>query len=345
MEWKSFFLQRLPSGNRSCSTPRTKASNATKCFLWWRHHEQKQYIARAYTEWTVKPGHCFILNGFISGVFFSVDSIWLHWRTFFPSCHWTNSAKNACQFPYAGEVNMKYMNEIDQQQNTDKNNAHNSWTVSEFRIAISKTSTKTILCQLKKNNVNSLILMFGWIKLYDNVMIWKRFLHYWPFVGGIYRWPFDSPHKWSVMRIFDILCKPEPAVEQRINFPVIWDAMTFMWLRFDTLRPRQYGRHFANDIFKFIFLNENVWIPIKISLKFVPQGPINNITALVQIMAWRRPGDKPLSEPMMVRLPTHICVTRPQWVKEWRYISFNDPTIETHPSQKNIASKLRQFSN
>ena len=31
-------------------------------------------------------------------------------------------------------------------------------------------------------------------------------------------------------------------------------------------------------------------------------------------MAWRRPGDKPLSEPMMVRLPTQICVTRPQWV-------------------------------
>ena len=32
-------------------------------------------------------------------------------------------------------------------------------------------------------------------------------------------------------------------------------------------------------------------------------------------MAWRRPGDKPLSEPMMVSLPTRICVTRPQWVK------------------------------
>ena len=84
---------------------------------------------------------------------------------------------------------------------------------------------------------------------------------------------------------------------------------------FNTLRPRQNGRRFADDIFKCIFLNENVWIPIKISLKFVPQGPINNIPALVQIMAWRRPGDKPLSEPMMVRLPTHICVTRPQWVK------------------------------
>ena len=43
-------------------------------------------------------------------------------------------------------------------------------------------------------------------------------------------------------------------------------------------------------------------------------GPINNIPTLVQIMAWRRPGDKPLSETIMVRLLTHICVTRPQWV-------------------------------
>ena len=84
---------------------------------------------------------------------------------------------------------------------------------------------------------------------------------------------------------------------------------------FNTLRPRQNGRHFADDIFKCIFLNENVWISIKISLKFVPKGPINDIPALVQIMAWRRQGDKPLSEPMMVNLLTHICVTRPQWVK------------------------------
>ena len=80
-----------------------------------------------------------------------------------------------------------------------------------------------------------------------------------------------------------------------------------------TLRPRQNGPHFPDDILKCIFLNENVWIPIKISLKFVLQGPINNISALVQIMAWRRSGDKPLSEPMMISLLTHICVTRPQW--------------------------------
>ena len=79
-------------------------------------------------------------------------------------------------------------------------------------------------------------------------------------------------------------------------------------------RPRQNGRYNTDDIFKYIFLNENVWFPTENSLKFVPKGPINNIQALVLIMACRRPGNKPLSEPMMVSLPTHICVTRPQWV-------------------------------
>ena len=82
----------------------------------------------------------------------------------------------------------------------------------------------------------------------------------------------------------------------------------------NTLKPRHDGRYFADDVLKCIFLNENVWISLKIALKFVPGGPINNIPALVQIMAWRRPGDKPLSEPMLVLVPTHICVTRPQWV-------------------------------
>ena len=95
----------------------------------------------------------------------------------------------------------------------------------------------------------------------------------------------------------------------------LWGKSTCHLALFNTLRPRQNGRHFPDDIFKWIFLNENVWISISISLKFVPRGPINNISMLVQVMDWRRSGDKPLSEPMMVSLPTHICVTRPQWVK------------------------------
>ena len=85
---------------------------------------------------------------------------------------------------------------------------------------------------------------------------------------------------------------------------------------FNTLRPRQNGRYFADDIFTCIFLNEDIWISLKISLKFVPEVRINNIPALVQIMAWRRSGDKPLSGTMMVSLLTHMCVTRPQWVNK-----------------------------
>ena len=82
----------------------------------------------------------------------------------------------------------------------------------------------------------------------------------------------------------------------------------------NTLRLRRKEQHFADDIFKRILFSEDVWVFIKMSLKFVPKGPLNNIPALVQIMAWHHLGDKPLSETMMVSLPTHICITRPQWV-------------------------------
>ena len=99
------------------------------------------------------------------------------------------------------------------------------------------------------------------------------------------------------------------------------------WESVNTLRPRQNGRHFADDTFKHIFMNENIIISTKNSLKFVPKGPINNNPALVQIMTWRRSGDKPLSEPMMVSLLTHICVTRPQWVNL------------SYPGRYNIKSK------
>ena len=81
---------------------------------------------------------------------------------------------------------------------------------------------------------------------------------------------------------------------------------------FNSLRPRQNGRHFLDVILKLIFLNENARISIKTSRKFVPRDQVNNISALVQIMAWRRSGDQPLSEPMMFNLLTHICVTRSQ---------------------------------
>ena len=93
---------------------------------------------------------------------------------------------------------------------------------------------------------------------------------------------------------------------------------------FNPLRLRQNGRHFPDNIFKYIFLTENVWISINISLKFLLKGPINNVPALVQIMVWHRPGDKSLSELLMVSLVMCICVTQPEWVnnKPWMLMCY-----------------------
>ena len=56
----------------------------------------------------------------------------------------------------------------------------------------------------------------------------------------------------------------------------------------------------ADDIFKSIF-NESVWISITISLKFILRGPIDYKSALVQVMAWHRTGEKPLPESMLTQ--------------------------------------------
>ena len=70
---------------------------------------------------------------------------------------------------------------------------------------------------------------------------------------------------------------------------------------FNSSSPGQNGCHFADDIFRYIFVNEKFCILIKISLKFVPEGPVDNYSALIWIMARCWIGEKPLSEPMWVR--------------------------------------------
>ena len=104
----------------------------------------------------------------------------------------------------------------------------------------------------------------------------------------------------------------------------------------NTLRLRWNGQHFADDIFKHIFFNETVWILIKIYLKFILKGLINCTPALVQIMTWRCPVDKPLSEPMLVSLPTHIWVTRPQWVT---YLSKHYPGMINRQRTSSMVSE------
>ena len=85
------------------------------------------------------------------------------------------------------------------------------------------------------------------------------------------------------------------------------EAFAIIVQLFNTLRPRLDGRHFPENIFKSIFFNENAYIWIKISLNSVTKGQINNILALLQKMAWHRPGNKQLSEPVLVSLLTLMC--------------------------------------
>ena len=93
-----------------------------------------------------------------------------------------------------------------------------------------------------------------------------------------------------------------------LNLRWLWFVESFIWWSrhfmkphnplFNTLRLRPNGRHFLDNILKWIFLNENVLISIIISLKFVPKVLIDNKPTLVH---WHLKGDKPLSEPMMVK--------------------------------------------
>ena len=99
----------------------------------------------------------------------------------------------------------------------------------------------------------------------------------------------------STYMVFTGPCLPFSKDLSYLHTPVLYHI-------FNSLRPRRSRCYFANYIFKYSFLNKNALISIKISLKFIPNGPINNIPASVQIMAWCRPGAKPLSETMMVSL-------------------------------------------
>ena len=46
--------------------------------------------------------------------------------------------------------------------------------------------------------------MVWYTVIHDDVIKWKHFPRYWPFVRGIHRGPVNSPHKWPVTRNFDV---------------------------------------------------------------------------------------------------------------------------------------------
>ena len=104
--------------------------------------------------------------------------------------------------------------------------------------------------------------------------------------------------------------------------------------KFLVFRPPINLTHWGWDkmvaIFRTTFSNAFSWMKMYKFCFRLSLFPINNISALVQIMAWRRPGDELLSEPMMVSLLMHICVTPPQW---FRALSPNHTSLYTQVLQ------------
>ena len=165
--------------------------------------------------------------------------------------------------------------------------------------------------------------------LHDDVIKWRHFPRYWPFVRGIHRSSVNSPHKgqWRGTLMFSLICawindwvnngEAGDLRRYRAHYDVtvmftlchfslwhghpvsfllaLWQCRIFLKnvvlvletehiklsLGYNTLRTKQNGRDFADDIFTCIFLNENIWISIKISLMLIPEGSIDNISALV----------------------------------------------------------------
>ena len=112
----------------------------------------------------------------------------------------------------------------------------------------------------------------------------------------------------------------------------------------NTLRPRQSCRHFADDIFKWIFLNRNVWIFIEISLTFVPKGQINNILVLDQIMLGTDQATSHYLNQWWYSLLIHICITRPQWVKHLNMLCWEPAVLQCTVLAKDHISSVRMKS-
>ena len=143
-----------------------------------------------------------------------------------------------------------------------------------------------------------------------------RGLNKWP---PFCRWHYSDAFHW--MKIFPFWVQLQVwSMDSIDSISGLVQMMVWHWPHGEPLLElTHWGREEMNNIsqttFSYVFSSMKMFeFRLKLKLKFVPKGPINNIPALVQIMAWRRSGDKPLSEPMMVSLPTHIWVTLPQWV-------------------------------
>ena len=110
-----------------------------------------------------------------------------------------------------------------------------------------------------------------------------------------------------------------PMFSQSINLsePSVRYAVKSAWSFLVNSSPSgENGPLFADDMFKRIFFNVNIWISNKISLEYIPRGLIDNMSVLVQIMAWPVQVPSHYLNQCWPSSPMHICSTRGRWVKQ-----------------------------
>ena len=117
-----------------------------------------------------------------------------------------------------------------------------------------------------------------------------------------------------------------PSVSRNLRINLVWHCiLSPCWGRrgvgwvgtggVNTLRLRQNGTHFTDNILKYIFVNENFWFSYKIALKWVPCDLSDDQSALVEVMIWHWIGDKLSPQPMMIPFTNaYQCISLPKWV-------------------------------
>ena len=154
--------------------------------------------------------------------------------------------------------------------------------------------------KIKENSNTVRQLIMGQIITTQNLVAIKEVRH-----AGQQPFPVLVPHVYGACRLVPMLWDALHSEKKRKKKEEKWHTVPLThWVR------EKNGPHFANEIFKLNFLYEGCGTLTQISMKFVPMGPVDNILALVQKMAWRRIG-----APIYIRtnyglVYGHFCVTK-----------------------------------
>ena len=156
--------------------------------------------------------------------------------------------------------------------------------------------TTELLC-CRNNNFRSIYFMLVFLKFRNGIkMTWKKITQQQLSDNKKPKWPHKKllniliKHGWNILRFMTVL-----KILRRMTESFICD------LGNSSPHPGQNGLHLADDLFKYTYMKQKSCVFIRISLKFIPKGPIDNDSALVLVKACRRAGGKPLPEPMLTQ--------------------------------------------